>query len=125
MLTINSPRNMQGKVIKINSMSERVTLYISHHHVFIHMAALVVITNSLIRLNVFTNESIVTSGNPAFLADDADVSEDIEATETSSEATDEFSDCRGKKEWKERSGVKATCIMCRVASILDVQRPKS
>ena len=34
-----------------------------------------------------------TIGNPAFLAEDAEVSEDMEVTETSSEATDEDSDC--------------------------------
>ena len=34
-----------------------------------------------------------TIGNPAFLSDDAEVSEDMDVTETSSEATDEDSDC--------------------------------
>ena len=40
-----------------------------------------------------SRECAQTIGNPAFLAEDAEVSEDMEVTETSSEATDEDSDC--------------------------------
>ena len=47
--------------------------------------------NSVIKS--ISRECAQTIGNPAFLAEDAEVSEDMEVTETSSEATDEDRDC--------------------------------